>query len=79
MGFARDGICCCCCITGLPSDATWVKDTWNCNWTWVKDLGRYDRQVMFGLPHLLSMRSGPELDVLKPALNSFIFRLFMRG
>jgi len=34
---------------------------------------RYDRQVMFGLPHLLSMRSGPELHVLKPW--EFIFRL----
>jgi hypothetical protein len=27
----------------------------------------------------LSMRSGPELDVLKPGPNSFIFRLFMPG
>ena len=25
----------------------------------------------------LNMRSGPELDVLKPGRNSFIFRLFM--
>jgi hypothetical protein len=33
----------------------------------------YDRQVMFGLSHLLSMRSGPELHVLKPWLNSLFF------
>src|SRR6476660_9537035 len=36
---------------------------------------RYDRQVVFGLPHHLRMRSSPKLHVLKPWLNSFIFCL----
>ena len=36
---------------------------------------RYDRQVVFGLPHHLRMRSSPKLHVLKPWLNRFIFRL----
>ena len=34
---------------------------------------RYDRQVVFGLPHHLRMRSSPKLHVLKPWLNRFIF------
>ena len=54
-----------------------ASQTWSQNRLWSFESNSFECMRYGSASVLPHMRSGPDLDVLKPGRNSFIFRLFM--